>query len=335
MENSLKGLEHGFGRLLHALVPTLLIMLTGYSWSSAMASEVIKAQVKSNLVPSPVEYAVVAPEGYRNMKDLPLVLNLHGGGGSREGLVTQQPLWDRLWAAGDIPPAIVVMPSVTARGFYMNFKDGSERWEDFITGPFIEHLRATYPVSRDPKRVFLTGASMGGMGALRMAFRYPDRFGAVAALEPGIEPILKFGDMLPKHRFWRGDTLLEKAYGKPVDHDYWADNNPASMAIKHRDEIVQSGLQIYVEAGDEDQFWLYEGAEFLHQTLWNQRIKHEYHLVRGADHVGPSLGPRTEEAVKFLFRSYIPFGTSPRMETVDRMLDPLKARITGKDHYNE
>ena len=107
------------------------------------------------------------------------------------------------------------------------------------------------------------------------------------------------------------------------------------MAIKHRDEIVQSGLQIYVEAGDEDQFWLYEGAEFLHQTLWNQRIKHEYHLVRGADHVGPSLGPRTEEAVKFLFRSYIPFGTSPRMETVDRMLDPLKARITGKDHYNE
>ena len=210
MENSLKGLEHGFGRLLHALVPTLLIMLTGYSWSSAMASEVIKAQVKSNLVPSPVEYAVVAPEGYRNMKDLPLVLNLHGGGGSREGLVTQQPLWDRLWAAGDIPPAIVVMPSVTARGFYMNFKDGSERWEDFITGPFIEHLRATYPVSRDPKRVFLTGASMGGMGALRMAFRYPDRFGAVAALEPGIEPILKFGDMLPKHRFWRGDTLLER-----------------------------------------------------------------------------------------------------------------------------
>ena len=40
-------------------------------------------------------------------------------------------------------------------------------------------------------------------------------------------------------------------------------------------------------------------------------------------------------ALKFLFRSYIPFGTSPRMQAVDRMLDPLKARIAGKDHYNE
>ncbi|XOV87815.1 MAG: alpha/beta hydrolase [Pseudomonadota bacterium] len=300
-----------------------------------MASEVIKAEVKSDIVPSPVEYAVIAPKGYKDMKDLPLVLNLHGGGGSRERLVTQQPLFDRLWDAGEIPPAIIAMPSVTERGFYMNFRDGSERWEDFVTGPFIEHLRSVYPISRDPKRVFLTGASMGGMGSLRMAFRHPDKFGAVAALEPGIEPILKFSDMLPKHRFWRSDALLEQAYGKPIDHAFWEDNNPASMAIKYRDKIVASGLQIYVEAGDEDQFWLYEGAEFLHQTLWNQRIKHEYHLVRGGDHVGPSLGPRTEEALKFLFRSYMPFPTNPRMEAVDRMLDPLKARIEGTDHYNE
>jgi S-formylglutathione hydrolase len=76
------------------------------------------------------------------------------------------------------------MPSVTARGFYMNFKEGSERWEDFLTGPFLAHLRETYPASTDPKLTFVTGISMGGMGALRMAFRYPTRFGAVDA--PGL-----------------------------------------------------------------------------------------------------------------------------------------------------
>jgi len=37
----------------------------------------------------------------------------------------------------------MVTPSVTARGFYMNFRDGSERWEDFVTGPFIDHLQET------------------------------------------------------------------------------------------------------------------------------------------------------------------------------------------------
>ena len=266
---------------------------------------------------------------------MPVVVSLHGGGGSRQRLVEQAPRWQKLWDEKAIPPAIVVMPSVTPRGFYMNFKDGSERWEDFVVGELLEHVRSSYPASADPGRTFLTGVSMGGMGSLRMAFRYPRRFGAVAALEPGIEPLLDFKDMQPKHRFWRSDELLERAYGSPVDPAYWADNNPASMAVARANEIRDSGLQIYVEAGDEDQFWLYEGAEFLHRTLWDLRIRHEYHLVRGADHVGPSMAERNEEAIRFLFRSLNPWPVSPRMRAVDRMLDPLKARIEGVDHYSE
>jgi S-formylglutathione hydrolase len=156
----------------------------------ALSAEILMREVDSSLVPSPVEYAVLAPDGYQQMKDLPLILNLHGGGGSRKSLLRQKPLWEGLWMSKLIPAVIVVTPSVTARGFYMNFKDGSERWEDFIIGEFIDHLRNTLPVSTDPKRTFVMGASMGGMGSLRMAFRHPDRFGAVAALEPGIEPVL-------------------------------------------------------------------------------------------------------------------------------------------------
>ena len=313
-----------------------LIVLAGLlSGGSGMAVEKVLAEVEANLVPGPVPYALNAPEGFRDMKDLPLVLSLHGGGGSRDRLLDQAPAWEQLWKSGAIPEAVVVMPSVTARGFYMNFKDGSERWEDFLLGPFIEHLRSQYPISPDPKRTFLTGASMGGMGSLRMAFRQPDRFGAVAALEPGIEPILSFEDMQPKHRFWRSDALLEQAYGSPVDPAYWAQNNPASLAQRNADAIRESGLQIYIEAGDEDQFWLYEGTEFLHRVLWDLKIKHEYHLVRGGDHVGPSLTERHEEAIRFLFRSLDPWPETPRMQAVDRMLDPLKARIDGADHYNE
>lgn len=300
-----------------------------------MAIEIIRAEVASKLVPSPVEYVVVAPDGFRDMKELPLVLNLHGGGGNRERLVDQAPVWQGLWSDGRIPPAIIVMPSVTERGFYMNFRDGSERWEDFLTGEFIEYLRQHYPVSQKPERTFLTGISMGGMGSLRMAFRHPERFGAVAAMEPGIEPILRFEDMKPKHRFWRGDALMEQAYGKPVDPEYWAANNPATIAIDNADAIKASGIQIYLEAGDEDQFWLYEGAEFLHRVLWDERIRHEYHLVRGADHVGPSFSERLPEAITFLFRYANPWEETERMRQVDKLLDRLKQRIDGTDHYNE
>lgn len=312
---------------------TCFTLLTWAACSSA--AQILLAELESEIVPSPVEYAVVAPDGFQEMKDLPVVLYLHGGGGSRKRLIDQSPFWDRLWKSNAIPPAIVVMPSVAARGFYMNFKDGSEHWEDFVVNDLLNHIRESYPASRDPERTFITGVSMGGMGSLRMAFRYPERFGAVAALEPGIEPILEFKDMQPKHRFWRGDKLMQRAFGKPVDPAFWADNNPASMAVKHADKLRSSGLQIYLEAGDEDQFWLYEGAEFLHRTLWDQRIRHEYHLVRGADHVGPSMTERMDEAVRFLFRSYNPWPVSRRTRAVDRMLDPLKARIDGVDHYNE
>jgi S-formylglutathione hydrolase len=322
-------------RRLPAILSFVLLMIWGGAAMALEAVEKVLSTVESSMVPGPVEYALIAPKGFREMKDLPLVLNLHGGGGNRDRLLDQASLWQRLWESGLIPPALVVMPSVTARGFYMNFQDGSELWEDFIVGPFLDHLRSTYPASSDPKRTFLTGVSMGGMGSLRMAFRHPDRFGAVAALEPGIEPILRFEDMEPKHRFWRSDKLMEQAFGSPVDEDYWALNNPASMAEANAEKLRESGLQIYLEAGDEDQFWLYEGAEFLHQTLWRLRIRHEYHLVRGADHVGPSLAERNEEAIRFLFRSYDPWPETARMKGVDRMLDPLKARVEGTDHYSE
>jgi S-formylglutathione hydrolase len=182
-----------------------------------MTSKLIDAALKSDLVPRDVEYSVIIPDGHENKKALPLVLNLHGGRGSRERLKTQKVLWDRLWADERIPPMVVAMPSVRRRCFYMDFKDGSEKWETFITDPFLKHLRDTSPVTDDPKRTFLMGASMGGMGSLRMAFRYPDKFGAVAALEPGIEPILKWEEMRPKHRFWREEELFERTCGKPVD----------------------------------------------------------------------------------------------------------------------
>lgn len=312
-----------------------LVSALGSTMVAAATDEVV-GEITSTIVPSPVKYAVLARRGFKTQKELPLVIYLHGGGGSHENLLRQKALWEDLWSTDQLPPMVFASPSVTQRGFYMNFKDGSERWEDFVLNEFIPHIRAHYPVSKDPKRTFLIGASMGGMGSLRMAFRHPDRFGAVAALEPGIEPILKWQDMRPKHRFWRSDKLLETAYGKPVDAEYWAQNNPATMVTRDADRIRASGLQIYIDAADLDEFWLYEGAEFLHQILWQYKIRHEYHLVRGARHVGPSLNERFAEAAQFLVRSYEPWDDPPlRVRAVMKLIERQKKNADAPDHYND
>lgn len=101
----------------------------------------------------------------------------------------------------------------------------------------------------------------GRHGSLRLAFKYPETFGAVASMEPGIAPIDDWNDMRPKHRFWRADDLMESIYGNPVDREYWNANNPATIAQARADAIRESGLKIFLEAGDEDLFWLYEGTE--------------------------------------------------------------------------
>ncbi len=164
----------------------------------AQSARLIGASLDSDLVPGPVEYYALLPPGYDDLDEpIPLVLHLHGGGGSRDQLQGQEPRFTAMWEAGTLPPMVIVMPSVTPRCFYMDYQDGSEKWESFLIGPFLTHLRETLKVRTDRQGTVVTGASMGGMGSLRLAFKHPGVFGAVAALEPAIAPIDDWNDMRP------------------------------------------------------------------------------------------------------------------------------------------
>ena len=57
---------------------------------------------------------------------------------------------------------------------------------------------------------------------------------------------------------------------------------------------------ILVECGDEDCFSLMDGAEYLHRVLWDLGVSHDYHLVRGADHVGPRMADRQAGILLFV-----------------------------------
>jgi S-formylglutathione hydrolase len=301
-----------------------LMLATGALSISAEASQMVESRIETRLVPGPVEFNVLLPDGYDSIKEpLPLLLFLHGGGGDRRFLTRLRPAIDELWKAGTLPPMVIVTPSA-ARSFYMDYKDGSQKWESFIIGPFIEHLRQTYKVTRERKGTLLFGISMGGLGALRLAFKYPDKFQAVAALEPGIDPALKWSEVKPRNRFYRSDQLMESIFGKPFDAAYWEANNPASLAVARASNIKAAGLSIYIDAGDEDAFNIHEGTEFLHRILWDKGIRHEYHLVRGADHVGRTIRPRTSEALGFLARVLNPPPPDPEAEALRKQLEPLR-----------
>lgn len=287
---------------------------TGDGQASALA-QVAQRTMATDLVPSPVAYSVITPTGHDPAVPFRLVLALHGGDGGDTFAPQMQRLAGFAWAMGALPPVAIAIPS-SGRSFWVDTVDGRARWETFLLGPFLDGLRGDPSLGLDPSAAAtaLVGVSMGGLGVLRLAFKHPDRFAAVAALEPGIDPALAWPEVDPDATFLRSRELYERFFGSPVDEPYFEANNPPAIAKRNAAAITASGLQIYLECGDEDSLGLFAGAEFLHRLLYDEGVPHEYHLVRGADHLGGSLGRRFLEAFSFVGRVFEPDAPDPAVE---------------------
>lgn len=311
-------------KLLAGLFAAIAIVLAPAA--HALEGKLLHLKVETKNVPGPVDVAVYLPAGYdaKRAQTYPLILQLHGGGGSSANMTAMAETLETGIKAGLVPAAVSVMPSA-GRSFYMNYRDGSQKWETFIVEDLLAWMRANYNVPKGREGTLITGISMGGMGSLRIAFKHPDLFQAVASMEPGIEPALTFNDVQLRDRFWRDDNLLQSIYGEPVDEAYWAANNPATIANTEPEKLV--GLGIYLEAGDQDMFFLQHGTEFVHRILFDKGISHEYRLVKGAEHVGPSIMPRFLDALGFFGRILNPpanWTEAPAVKQARQRVDNFK-----------
>ena len=213
-------------------------------------------------------------------KTYPILFWLHGGSGHRGFLEGTAPLFKRMWKEGTLSEMVVVTPHAARYpANYLDFQDGSQHWESFITGQLLAHVRAEYRVSKDRSGTFIGGISMGGLGALRLGLKHLDTFGAVVAFEPQIQP------------------TFEAEEGSAV-----------------RD----SGIKIYIEVGSEDVFEFHRGTHFLRKALYERGIRHEYRYVYGADHVGASLEWRCRDGFAFLNRLINPPPPDPEVENFRR-----------------
>jgi S-formylglutathione hydrolase len=287
----------------------------------AIKGMLIETTVASTNVPSPaprhgeanaVPITYYLPKNYdaNRAERYPLLIQLHSGGGSNKDMEDFQALpagggmgglLDQAIENGLVAPMVSVMPS-TVRAFYTNFKDGSQKWEDFVMKDLLPYMRKHFNVVQGREGTFITGISMGGMGSLRLAVKYPEVFQAVASLEPAIEPALAYDEITLRDKIGRPD--LRRIYGDPIDKDYWAANHPTTIIKKDPSRLL--GLGIYLEVGDQDLFYVNHGAEFVHRVLFDAGISHEYRLVKGADHVGASLVPRSLDAFAFIGRQINP-----------------------------
>ena len=97
-----------------------------------------------------------------------------------------QEIIDPLIAAQHIRPFIVVAPNGLNRlhgSFYTN-SEVTGNWEDYIARDVVQFVDSHYRTLPNAEARGISGHSMGGYGALSLAFRHPDIFGSVYAMSP-------------------------------------------------------------------------------------------------------------------------------------------------------
>jgi pimeloyl-ACP methyl ester carboxylesterase len=127
----------------------------------------------------PYRYLISAPTDYERNPDQrwPLLLFLHGTyecGDDLTKLETQGPEGFR--NQGGKLPFVVVSPLCPARS----------SWNPGKLVRLIEEVETKFCI--DPKRIYVTGLSMGGFSTFDLAAIYPDKIAAIASLSAGENP---------------------------------------------------------------------------------------------------------------------------------------------------
>jgi S-formylglutathione hydrolase FrmB len=273
----------------------------------ANSGKIVQVQIRTKLVPSPTSVDILLPPDYENLTSpIPLFIWLHGGT-SGKGVLEKSVRHhiEKAWTQKDLIPCVVVAP-VSGASFFMDWHDGTNQWDTFITGPMLQYMRKHYNVIQYRSGTVIGGSSFGGQGTLRIAFKHPELFAAAVSMAPGFSSALKLEDW---NISYFGETIMSDhgaRFGNPVDREFWRSTHPPTVVIDHPEKLRNSGLKILIEVGDEDANGNFRSVELLHRLLFDAAIEHDYHLHRGAAHFGRSKEWRFPEVFRFISRALNP-----------------------------
>lgn len=260
--------------------------------------------ISSAILHRSIRYCAILPSSYDSQKSrrYPVLYFLHGLGGNEQFLVVSGG-WNIVedeWQQKKIGEYLIVTPEADTT-FYVNSRDGRVRYEDFFLREFIPFIESNYRVTAKRAARAIGGMSMGGYGALHIAFAHPKLFVSVSANSAALFakfPVVKIADPQTS-----GLLRALHAFGTPPDRKFWERNDPLRLA-----RVAKfSGLKIYFDCGTEDDYGFEHGAQALHDVLAARGIPHEFHLYPG-HHDAEYFAARLPAVFEFHSRA---FGLTP------------------------
>ena len=161
------------------------LAVTMAAWA-ADAGTVVSQKFQSPTLGRDWVYNIYLPDGYDTGKlRHPVMYLLHGNAGDENEWVAKgdaQKTIDRLIADGQMPPAVIVLPSATTTWYV----DRKEPMETAFLKDLMPEVERKFRVINDRMGRVIGGVSMGGYGSLRFALKNPEMFAAVALVSPAI-----------------------------------------------------------------------------------------------------------------------------------------------------
>ncbi|HVZ96796.1 MAG TPA: alpha/beta hydrolase family protein [Chitinophagaceae bacterium] len=223
------------------------------------AATVDTAVIYSQCMHKNVKCVVITPDRYQtDTTHLPVLYLLHGWSGNYSDWVLSDP---GLLNEVDKNGFIVVCPDGDYDSWYLNSPvDTTMQYETNVALEIPAYIDAHYRTIASRNARAITGLSMGGHGALYLALKHKDIFGAAGSMSGGV-------DFRPFPDKWG----IKKYLG---DYNSNKENWDKNVVINLVDSLQNGELKIIFDCGVND-FFIQVNRD-LHQKLLDKKIDHDY-----------------------------------------------------------
>ncbi|MCI8553869.1 MAG: esterase family protein [Clostridiales bacterium] len=191
--------------------------------------------------------------------NMPVLTLLHGLSDNRSSWIRRT----RVDLYAELAGLAVVVPEVQ-RSFYADMTYGLNYYT-YIAEELPDICRRMFRLSAQRENNFVAGLSMGGYGALKLAFRHPERYAAAASFS-GVANIQNRIAILPERE------QIAVCNGKPADD---CDLFELAKGLKDRGPVPR----LYITCGSSD-FMVEDNRDF-HRHLESLNIAHTYEEWEG------------------------------------------------------
>jgi len=240
---------------------SLCLLLLGFLVHAAHVDTLLTPSKAMN---KQIKAVIITPDDASDKAPLPVVYLLHGYSGNYADWIRQVPTLTQ-WV--DREHFMIVCPDGGFGSWYFDSPvDAHFQYETYVAKELVNWVDSHYNTIKDRKGRAITGLSMGGHGALYLAFRHQDVYGAAGSMSGGV-------DFRPFPNNWD----LSKRLGAYADFpDRWEKNTVTNLLYL----LEPNKLALIIDCGTEDFF--FGVNQRLHEKLMERNIPHDFITRPGA-----------------------------------------------------